>query len=61
MLMKITDQMIKAKHKEFNDRVSAALNRKSGSVTANQFSPAIQRLRQLAQLRKPALEKPYVS
>ncbi len=57
--MKITDDMIKRKHKEFNNRVSAALNKKGGGNMDNQFSPAIQKLRQLAQMRKPTLEKPY--
>ena len=56
--MEITDEMIKRKHKEFNDRVTAALARKSGGV-GNEFSPALQRLRQLVQLRKPTLERPY--
>ena len=56
--MEITDDMIKAKHKEFNDRVTAALSRKSGG---SEFSPALQRLRQLVQLRKPTLERPYGS
>ena len=60
-MMEITDDMVKKKHKEFNDRVSAALNRKSGNVKGTEFSPAIQRLRQLVQLRKPTLERPYGS
>lgn len=47
VIMEITDEMIKRKHKEFNDRISAVLNRTGG----NQFSPRIERLRQLAQLR----------
>ena len=55
--MEITDDMVKRKHKEFNDRISVAV--KGGNMVDNQFSPAIQRLRQLAQLRKPTLEKPY--
>ena len=55
--MEITDEMVKKKHKEFNARVSAALNRK-GSNTS-QFSPEIERLRRLAQLRKPTLERPF--
>ena len=59
--MEITDDMIKNKHKEFNDRVTAVLNQKSGDTMAAQFSPAIQRLRQLAQLRKPTLERPIGS
>jgi len=59
--MEITDDMVKAKHKEFINRISVALNKKSGAVMPSQFSPAIQRLRQLAQLRKPTLEKPYGS
>ena len=56
--MEITDERIKRKHKEFNDRVTAALARKSGGM-GNEFSPALQRLRQLVQLRKPTLERPY--
>ena len=59
--MEITDDMIKAKHREFNDRITAALNQKTGNTMAMQFSPAIQRLRQLAQLRKPTLERPFGS
>ena len=54
--MQITDEQIKRKHKEFNDRVQAAISNSSGG--GQQFSPAIQRLRQLAQLRKPTFEKP---
>jgi len=56
--MEITDDMVKRKHKKFNDRVTAALARKSGGV-GSEFSPALQRLRQLVQLRKPTLERPY--
>lgn len=59
--MEITDDMVKAKHKEFNDRVAAALGKKTGATTGAEFSPAIQRLRQLAQLHKPTLERPYGS
>lgn len=59
--MEITDNMIKRKHKEFNDRVVAALNKGKGDLVSQQFSPAIQRLRRLAQLRKPTLERPYGS
>ena len=59
--MEITDDMVKKKHKEFNDRVAAVLNRKSGATMGTEFSPAIQRLRQLVQLRKPTLERPYGS
>jgi len=50
--MEITKDMIKQKHKEFNDRVTAALNSKNGNNQAAQFSPEIQRLRRLAQLRR---------
>ncbi len=35
--MEITDDMVKAKHKEFNDRVEAALKR-SGGNTINKDS-----------------------
>lgn len=59
--MEITDEMIKRKHREFNARVNAALQRKNGNMMGGQFSPAIQRLRQLAQLRKPTLERPFGS
>jgi len=59
--MEITDDMVKAKHKEFNDRVGAAISKKGGNNMGAQFSPAIQRLRQLAQLRRPTLERPYGS
>jgi len=56
--MKITDDMIKKKRKEFNARVSNALNGIRGNVMGTQFSPAIQELRQLAQMKKPTLGKP---
>lgn len=59
--MEITDDMVKRKHKEFNDRIAAALSGKMGNQMGNEFSPAIQRLRQLAQLRKPTLERPFGS
>ena len=51
--MEITDDMIKKKRKEFIDDIAAAINQKKGT----QFSPAIQRLRQLA--RRP--QRPYGS
>ena len=56
--MEITDEQVKKKHKEFNTRIMAALNRKGGSQMGGQFSPAIQKLRQLAKLRKSTLQRP---
>lgn len=56
--MEITDDMVKRKHKEFNDRVTAAINKSRGDIASQEFSPAIQRLRQLVQLRRPTFERP---
>jgi len=57
--MEITDEMVKKKHKEFNARINAALSRKSSPQNGEQFSLAIQKLRQANQLRKPTFERPY--
>jgi len=57
--MEITDDIIKRKHKEFNARINAALSRKSSPQNGEQFSLAIQKLRQANQSRKPTSERPY--
>ncbi len=53
--MEITDEMIKKKHKEFNERIQKVLGDKGGAS----LSPEIMKLRQLYQMRKPTLERPY--
>jgi len=59
--MEKSNEVIKRKHKEFNDRVSAAVSGKGSNTVDSQLSPAIQKLRQLAQLRRPTLERPFGS
>ena len=55
--MEITDDIVKKKHKEFNERVAAAINRTKGSTEGSEFPPGIHKLKQLARLRKPPMPK----